>query len=100
MGLVLKTCEQKKRLKDTVGFLKVVSDENRLKILCLLNKGEMCVFEIWENLELPQNLVSHHLRVLKDFKLVDSRREKRRVIYLVNRREIRKFTDFLSYYLK
>jgi len=46
--------------------LKVLADPNRLKILYLLSEGEMCVCHIEGALNLPQNLVSHHLKVLRD----------------------------------
>lgn len=58
-----------------MDFLKVISEENRLKILCILRKQEKCVCEIWQFLDLPQNLISHHLKVLKDSGLIDSRKE-------------------------
>jgi ArsR family transcriptional regulator len=51
---------------DITPFLKTVSEENRLKILCFLKSGEKCVYEIEQFLHLPQNLVSHHLKKLKD----------------------------------
>lgn len=51
---------------ESIPFLKTVSEENRLKILCFLKSGEKCVCEIEEFLHLPQNLVSHHLKKLKD----------------------------------
>lgn len=56
--------EKKKDLSKQVDFLKALSDENRLHILCFLRKGEKCVCEIVGFLDLPQNLVSHHLKVL------------------------------------
>jgi ArsR family transcriptional regulator, arsenate/arsenite/antimonite-responsive transcriptional repressor len=95
-----KTEQSKENLKDAIGFLKIISEENRLKILCLLKGREMCVCDIWEYMELPQNLVSHHLKVLKDFQLVNSRREGTKLIYSANKKEIEKYYTFLSHYLK
>lgn len=74
-------------------YLKIINEPNRLKILCLLKGGEMCVCDIVEALAVPQNLVSHHLKVLKDFGLLDSKKDKQKVIY--HRRE-----DFLKQYQK
>ena len=99
----LKCCKNKKAkggLKKTVDFLKAVSEENRLLILCLLKKGEMCVCEIWQHLNLPQNLVSHHLKVLKDFGLIKSRREGTKIIYSLNQKNNKKFISLLSHFIK
>jgi ArsR family transcriptional regulator len=99
----LKCCKNKKanyELRKTVDFLRVVSEENRLLILCLLKKREMCVCEIWQYLDLPQNLVSHHLKVLKDFGLIKSRREGTKIIYSLNLKNSKKFISLLSHFIK
>ena len=95
-----KTKKSKSNLGQTVDFLKVISEENRLLILCLLKKGEMCVCEIWQHLNLPQNLVSHHLKVLKGFGLIKSRRESTKIIYSLNRKNTKKFISLLSHFIK
>ena len=97
-----KCCNNKKATADlsqTVEFLKVVNEENRLKIICILKKGERCVCDIWQLLDLPQNLVSHHLKVLKDFGLVSSRQEGLKVFYLINEKNIKKYSKLLNHYL-
>lgn len=55
-----------KQISSLVSLLKIVAEENRLRILCILQDGEHCVCEIFEQLKLSQSLVSHHLRDLKD----------------------------------
>jgi len=92
--------ESTEELKGTVEFLKVVAEENRLKILCLLRSGERCVCDIWQFIDIPQNLVSHHLKVLRDFGLVDDRKEGLRVYYSINKKEMSKFNLLLSHFLK
>ena len=54
----------------TVKLLKVIAEENRLRILCILKNGEQCVCNIIESLGLSQSLVSHHLKKLKEVGLV------------------------------
>ena len=77
-----KCCDQLNRV---IEFLKIIAEENRLRILCILSKyGEKCVCEIREYLDLPQNLTSHHLKVLKDFGLLKSRKEGLNVFYSIN----------------
>ena len=73
-----KCCEDNQRIDDTrqtAELLKVVAEENRLRILCILKKGELCVCRIIEFLDLSQSLVSHHLKCLRDAGLIqDSKR--------------------------
>ena len=94
-----KTKKSKNNLGQTAEFLKIIAEPNRLKILCLLQKQELCVCDIWQHLNLPQNLVSHHLKVLKDYKLVESRKESTRVIYSINFQAISKYYSLLSHYI-
>jgi len=97
-----KCCVDKKSvvgLSQTVEFLKIISEENRLKILCLLREEEKCVCEIWQYLDLAQNLTSHHLKVLKNFGLVSSRQEGLKVIYSINKRVVKKYSKLLNNYL-
>jgi len=97
-----KCCVDKKSvagLSQTVEFLKIISEENRLKILCLLREEEKCVCDIWQYLDLAQNLTSHHLKVLKNFGLVSSRQEGLKVIYSINKRVVKKYSKLLNNYL-
>lgn len=96
-------CKNKKskiKLKKAVSFLRIISEENRLKILCILQKQEKCVCEIWQFLGLPQNLISHHLKVLKNSGLINSRKEGTKVFYFLNQKNIKKFISLLSHFIK
>jgi len=55
-----------------VDMFKALADQNRLKIIELLSDKPLCVCEIERGLDLPQNLVSHHLSVLKESKTVEN----------------------------
>lgn len=97
-----KCCNTKnsaQELDQTAEFLKVIAEPNRLKVLCALTKQEMCVCDIWREFNLPQNLASHHLKVLKDFDLIKSRKEGTKVIYSANSKTIKKYHSLLSHYL-
>jgi len=85
-----------KALKTTTDFLKIISEENRLKILSLLQKEEKCVCDIWQYLKLPQNLTSHHLKVLKDCKLVSSKQKGLKVIYSINKKNKKVIKNYLK----
>jgi ArsR family transcriptional regulator len=94
-----KCCVDKKSvagLSRTVEFLKIISEKNRLKILCLLKEGEKCVCDIWQCLDLAQNLVSHHLKVLKNFGLISSKRQGLKVFYQLNQGVVKKYLKLLN----
>lgn len=94
-------CKNKseKNIKQTTEFLKIISEENRLKVLCILRDGEKCVCEIWQFLNLPQNLVSHHLKVLKDFDLILSRKDGLKIFYKLNKKILAKHAKLLNKFL-
>ena len=92
--------ELTKEFADLAKFLRIIGEDNRLKILCLLKDGERCVCEIVEDLDLPQNLISTHLKALKDLKLVKNRQEGKRVYYLANKETFKKYNSILTKFLK
>ena len=51
--------------------LKVLAEPNRLRIVNLLMQGVQCNCEIGDALGMAPNLISHHLRVLREIGLVD-----------------------------
>ena len=78
-------------------FLRVISEENRLRIVCYLQKhGERCVCEIQRFLDLPQNLISHHLKILRDFGLISSRKEGLKVFYSINKESLKRYQSDLN----
>jgi DNA-binding transcriptional ArsR family regulator len=77
-------------MNNTLEFLKAIADDNRFKIITFLKDGEKCVCEIWKELNLPQNLISHHLKVLKDNKILFDRRDGQKIYYKLNNKEIAK----------
>ncbi len=88
-----------RELTETADFLRIIAEPNRLKIVCLLREGAKCVCDIWQHLDLAQNLTSHHLKVLKDFGIVSSKQQGSKVIYAINRKVLRKFSNLLNLYL-
>jgi ArsR family transcriptional regulator len=62
-------------MKKTAQLFKALSDETRLRILALLEAGELCVCDLMAVLELPQSTVSRHLATLRNAGLVEDRRQ-------------------------
>lgn len=83
-------------LKTNAAFLRTVGDANRLRILCLLQKREHCVCEIWQHLGLAQNLTSHHLSVLKELNLIHARKDGLKVFYSMNRKVMTRYLRSLT----
>jgi ArsR family transcriptional regulator len=54
--------------------VKALAEPLRWRIVELLSTEELCVCHLVEELDIPQPLVSHHLKVLRDAGLVDSER--------------------------
>ncbi len=52
--------------RELIGRLASLGDENRLRILALLEHSELTVSELTSVLQLPQSTVSRHLKVLAD----------------------------------
>jgi len=77
-------------------YLKAISDENRLAILNLLKQGPLCVCEIFPALNIPQNLTSHHLKALRDSKLVESKRKGTKIIYSRSKTNIERYQKLLA----
>lgn len=67
------------------GLLKLLGEPSRLRIFALLTQGERCVCDIEATMMMPQNLVSHHLRVLREAGLIEARREGRWAYYRINK---------------
>ena len=66
---------------DICDLLKVISEPARLKIILALNEGELCVNHIVEAVNGNQSAVSHQLRILKDNKVIKSRRQGQSIVY-------------------
>ncbi|MBA4348949.1 MAG: ArsR family transcriptional regulator [Thermodesulfovibrio sp.] len=67
-----------------LNIFKALSDETRLRILKLLENGELCVCDIFSALDMIQPKVSFHLSVLKETKLIKDRKEGRWVHYSID----------------
>ena len=68
-------------LCDLAEIFKVFGDSTRIKILYVLFESEMCVCDIAQLLNMNQSAISHQLRILKQNRLVKSRREGKAVFY-------------------
>jgi ArsR family transcriptional regulator len=87
---------------DLANMLKVFGDPSRLAIFDLLMQGVQCNCELGDQLKLPMNLISHHLKVLRDAGLVDAERDAedaRWIYYSVNQKAITQLREQLGAFL-
>jgi DNA-binding transcriptional ArsR family regulator len=77
------------------AFLKALSHEARLLILCLLIEGEKSVSDIEQTLSLRQPAVSQQLARLRADDLVEARRDGKNIYYSLARTEVREIIEAL-----
>ena len=70
-------------LFELADLFKVFGDTTRIRILYALFESELCVCDIAQLLGMTQSAISHQLRVLKQARLVRSRREGKTVYYFL-----------------
>ena len=68
-------------LYDLAELFRIFGDSTRIKILFALFEAELCVCDISTLLGASQTAVSHQLRVLKNNKLVNARKEGKNIFY-------------------
>ena len=76
-------------------FLKAISHEARLMILCILAEGEKSVTEIETILGLQQAVVSQQLARLRHENVVETRREGRQIYYSIANPDVSGIIDAL-----
>ena len=81
VDIVNKTMPAEEELYDLAELFKVFRDSTRIRILFVLFEAEVCVCDLAETLHMTQSAISHQLRILKQSKLVKSRREGKSVFY-------------------
>lgn len=81
--------------KQIAKLLKILGGDVRLNIVLYLSSGEKCVCNIFEYLKLPQNLVSHHLSVMRKNNLITARKDGKWVYYTLNDKRIGNLSSFL-----
>jgi ArsR family transcriptional regulator len=64
-----------------MNLTKALADENRIRALLALRKGELCVCQITELFALAPSTISKHLSILSRAGLVESRKEGRWIYY-------------------
>ena len=81
LKIVNDTMPEETELYDLAELFKVFGDSTRIRILFVLFEAEVCVCDLAVALHMTQSAISHQLRILKQNKLVNSRREGKSIFY-------------------
>jgi ArsR family transcriptional regulator len=75
-------------MNNLVTIFKALSDETRLRIIKLLEQGELCVCDITAALDMVQPKVSFHLSALKEAGLIKDRKQGKWIHYSLNEKDL------------
>ena len=81
LKIVKDTMPDENELYDLAELFKVFGDSTRIRILFVLFEAEVCVCDLAAALNMTVSAVSHQLKILKQAKLIKSRRDGRSVFY-------------------
>ncbi len=84
-------------MKDDAVF-QAVSEPMRRAMLDLLAGGELSVGELVDRFDVTQPAISHHLRILREARLVKTRKSGRQRLYCLQGRPLRQIHDWLAHY--
>jgi ArsR family transcriptional regulator len=74
-------------MREVLDITKALADGNRLRVLIALSGGELCVCQIVELLQLAPSTTSKHMSILRQARLVESRKEGRWMYYRLPERD-------------
>jgi len=75
-------------MNELVTIFKALSDETRLRVIKLLEHGELCVCDITAALDMVQPKVSFHLSALKDAGFIKDRKQGKWIHYSLNDKDL------------
>lgn len=86
-------------LDNISGVFKVFGDVTRIKILWNLFDNEICVAQIAEKTQMSQSAISHQLKVLKEARLIRSRRDGKNTFYSLNDEHVKRIIEQVMIHL-
>jgi len=81
---------------DYALICKALSDSNRLHIVLMLSEGEKCACKMLDKFEITQPTLSHHMKILCECGLVNTRKEGKWSHYSLNRDTLEDFQAFIA----
>ncbi len=84
MGVVTSTIVETTEIEAAVQRFAAVADPTRLRILAVLSDGCRCACDLQTAVEVAPNLLSYHLRVLREAGLIEGTRRGRWIDYRIS----------------
>jgi len=92
-GMIKKEVLSEDILFELADFFKNFGDTTRIKILCAISEGELCVGDIAEKINVSQTALSHQLKLLKSAKLVKARKDGKNIFYSLDDDHVKKIIE-------
>ncbi len=80
--------DKHEKIEMAARALKAIAHPLRLKILCVLGDGEICVQDIVDAVGTSQSNISQHLAILRDKGILQARKDANRVYYKIGDQRI------------
>lgn len=87
---------EKKDFEDNYKIIKALSDVNRMMIINNLSSGELCACKLLEKFNITQPTLSHHMKILLECGLINSRKDGKWTHYSLNKEKVEQFQLFIS----
>lgn len=87
-----------KELDYLAGLFRVLAEPKRLRIAYLLMQRETCACDLLPEMGISQPLLSHHLSVLSEAGLVQTRRQAQRIFYSITPETLTQLKELLLGY--
>jgi len=81
--IIQELIDKQENIEIAARSLKAIAHPLRLKILCVISDGEVCVQDIVEAVGTSQSNISQHLGILRDKNVLQTRKDANRVYYRV-----------------
>lgn len=78
-------------MADLIDVIKALGQENRLRILNLLNQQKLCVCEMQNIMDENQSNISRHLNVLKNADIISSEKDALWIYYYLNEKTLEEY---------
>ncbi|MFW5790765.1 MAG: ArsR/SmtB family transcription factor [Halanaerobiaceae bacterium] len=78
-------------MADLLKIIKALGQENRLRILNLLNQQKLCVCELQNIMDENQSNISRHLNVLKNAEIISSEKDALWIYYYLNQKTLKEY---------
>lgn len=85
--------------KKTSKLFKALSDSKRLEILHSLKNNEKCACDLLEIIDLSQPTLSHHMKILEEAEIIESRKQGKWTFYSINKETFKIFKDILESFI-